>query len=331
MEKKGALTLLFCVLSVLGLMLYSGQACAADYPTKPINIWVSYAPGGSLDTVTRTICPIAAKILGQPIIVENKAGGGGTVALALLANAKPDGYTLASATDSAIVRQPQFQKVTYKPLKSFTPLIAYAAVQNGIVVRKDAPWNSLKELIAYAKANPGKVKYGTGGVGTGMHHAVVVLERQGNIKMIHVPYKGNADALTALMGGHLDFASAGPELYPFVRSGSLKLLAMTENKRHPSYPNVPTMTELGYEFSNDAFFTIVAPAGLPADIAKKVEDAFQKAAESKEVKAVLGTLELRPVLFVGKAYADRLNSYWNRMEKSLKETGLIKEPATSPY
>jgi tripartite-type tricarboxylate transporter receptor subunit TctC len=331
MRMRGSwMRLLFC--AVMGfMMMSSGNQAWAVYPDRPITVWVSYAPGGSIDTVSRTICTIASKILGQPIVVENKAGGGGTVALALLANTKPDGYTLASATDSAIVRQPQFQKVTYTPLKSFTPLIAYAAVQNAITVRKDAPWKTLKELLDYAKANPGKIKYGTGGVGTGMHHAVVVLEHQTGAKMIHVPYTGNADALTALMGGHLDFASAGPEIYPFERSGALRLLAIAENKRHPAYPNVPTMTELGYEFANDALFAIVGPAGLPADVAKKVEDAFQKASESKEVKAVLSNLELRPVLYVGKDFEDRLKNYWPKMEKSLKDTGLIKEPATSPY
>lgn len=303
----------------------------AEYPDRPITMLVTYAPGGSLDMTTRAISTVAEKILGQPIVVENKPGGGGTVALALIANAKPDGYTLCAATDSGIIRAPQLQKVTYKPLKSFTPIIAYAAVQNAICVRKEAPWKSLQDLIDYAKSNPNKIKYSTGGVGTGMHHAMVLLEHKAGIKWIHLPYKGNADAMTALMGGHVDVCSAGPEIYPFERAGSVRILAIAETKKHPKYPEVPTLKELGYDFANDAFFTVVGPAGLPADVVNKVASAFAKAAESKEVKAVLDKLELLPVLYVGKEYEEHLKSYWVRMEKGLKETGLIKEPATSPY
>jgi tripartite-type tricarboxylate transporter receptor subunit TctC len=319
-----------CVGLVLLISFFVVEA-RAEYPDRPISVWVTYAPGGSLDMTTRAITAVVAKILGQPMVVENKAGGGGTVALALIANAKPDGYTLCSGTDSGIVRAPQLQKVTYKPLKSFTPLVAYAAVQNAIVVKKEAPWKSLKELLDYAKKNPNKVKYSSGGVGTGMHHAMALLEVKEGIKWIHVPYKGNADAMTALMGGHVDACSAGPEVYPFERAGSVRILAMAETRRNPNYPDIPTMKELGYDFANDAFFTIVGPAGLPQDVARKIENAFVKAAESKEVKAVVEKLDLLPVLYVGKEYDDHLKNYWPRMEKSLKETGLIKEPATSPY
>ena len=126
------------------------------------------------------------------------------------------------------------QKVTFKPLKSFTPLIAYAAPYNGIVVKNDAPWKTFKELIEYAKKNPNKVKYGTGGIGTAMHHAMAFVEHQDGIKWIHVPYKGNADALTALLGGHVDVASVGPEWVPFVKSGTMRILAVTEEKRNPN-------------------------------------------------------------------------------------------------
>ncbi len=319
-----------CVGLVLLVSFFVVEA-RAEYPERPITVWVTYAAGGSLDMTTRAITAVVAKILGQPMVVENKAGGGGTVALALIANAKPDGYTLCSGTDSGIVRAPQLQKVTYKPLKSFTPLVAYAAVQNAIVVKKEAPWKTLKELLEYAKNNPNKIKYSSGGVGTGMHHAMALLEVKEGIKWIHVPYKGNADAMTALMGGHVDACSAGPEVYPFERAGSVRILAIAETRRNPNYPDIPTMKELGYDFANDAFFTIVGPAGLPQDVSRKIENAFVKAAESKEVKAVVEKLDLLPVLYVGKEYDDHLKSYWSRMEKSLKETKLIKEPATSPY
>jgi tripartite-type tricarboxylate transporter receptor subunit TctC len=325
----------YACLFVCGCLAIAGCLLPADvraeYPDRPITMYVTFAAGGSMDMSTRAISAAAEKILGQPIMVENKGGGGGTVALALLANVKPDGYTLCGATDSGIIRAPQMQKVTYKPLKDFTPLIAYAQPFNAILVKKDAPWKSMKELIEYAQKNPNKIKYSTGGVGTGMHHGMAVVERVAGIKWIHVPYKGNADALTALLGGHVDVCSAGPEGYPHERAGTIRILAIAESKRNPKYPDIPTLKELGYDFANDAFFSIVGPAGLPPDIVKKLESAFTKAAESKEVKTVIDKLDLVPVLYVGKEYDDHLKSYWPRMEKSLKEIGLIKESATNPY
>lgn len=331
MKRAGTCVCLFvCGCLAIGVCLLPA-AVRAEYPDRPITMYVTYAPGGSMDMSTRAISAAAEKILGKPIMVENKPGGGGTVALALLANAKPDGYTLCGATDSGIIRVPQMQKVTYKPLKDFTPLIAYAQPLNTIVVRNDAPWKSMKELLEYAKKNPNKIKYSSGGVGTGMHHAMVFIEHQDGMKWIHVPYKGNADALTALMGGHVDVTSVGPESYPFARAGTVRILAIAESRRNPKFPDIPTLKELGYDFANDAFFSVLGPAGLPQDITKKLEDVFTKAAQSNEVKTVIDKLDLLPILYVGKQYDDHLKGYWPKMEKSLKETGLIKEPATSPY
>jgi len=332
MKNKNLRVLVFvCGCAILFLLCTFSAKVNAEYPERPIAVMVTYAAGGSMDMSTRAICAAAEKILGKPMIVENKPGGGGTVALALLANAKPDGYTLCGATDSGIIRVPQLQKMTYKPLKDFTPIIAYAQPLNTIVVRKDAPWKNMKELLEYAKKNPNKIKYSSGGVGTGMHHAMAYLELQDGIKWIHVPYKGNADALTALMGGHVDVASVGPESYPFARSGEVRILAIAESRRNPKFPDIPTLKELGYDFANDAFFSILGPAGLPPDIEKKLENAFVKASESKEVRVIIDKLDLLPILYVGKDYDKHLKSYWPRMEKSLKDTGLMKESATQPY
>lgn len=303
----------------------------AQFPDRAITMYCAFAPGGSMDLATRAISGAAEKILGKPVMVENKGGGGGTVALALLANAKPDGYTLCGVPNTGIIRAPQFQKVTYKPLKSFTPIVAYAVPYNGIVTRTDAPWKTFKELIDYAKKNPNKVKYGTGGPGTAMHHAMAFVEHQENIKWIHVPYKGNADALIACLGGHVDVASLGPEYVPQARAGQVRILAITEEKRNPNFPEAPTLKELGYDFANETLFSVVGPAGMPADVVSILEGAFAKAAQTNEVKTALDKLDLVPILYVGKDYEERLKNLWFRLEKNLKDTGLIKEPATSPY
>lgn len=329
-RRIACVSLLVCACLVLIMSVCAVQA-RAEFPDRPITMFISMAPGGSVDICTRSISAAAEKILGKPIIIENRAGGGGTVAYALVANAKPDGYTLCGGVSTGIVRAPQMQKVTFKPLKSFTPLIAYAGPYNGIVVKTDAPWKTFKELVEYAKKNPNKIKYGTGGIGTAMHHAMAFIEHQDGIKWIHIPYKGNADAMTALLGGHVDVASVGPEWVPFVRSGTMRVLVITEEKKNPNYPDVPTLKELGYDFANETVFSIVGPAGLPPDIAKKLESAFAKAAASNEVKTAVEKLDLVPILIVGKDYDEYLKSVWSRLEKNLKETGLIKEPATSPF
>ena len=320
---------------VLGALSFSLAALAffapgakAEFPEKPITIEVAFAPGGSMDMSTRAMAAAAEKQLGKPIVVENKGGGGGTVALALVANAKPDGYMLCAATSTGIVRAPQMQKVTYRPLKAFTPIIGFATPQNAIVVRSDAQWKTLKELLEYAKKNPNKVKYSTTGVGSAMHHAMAYLEHQESIKWIHVPYKGTADALTALMGGHVDVCSSGPEHVPFARAGQVRILAYTEEKRNPKQPDVPTLKELGYDFVNETVFSIVGPAGLSADVLSRLEGAFAKAKDSPEFKGVVERLDLIPVYYNSKEYDRFLKDSWARLEKNLKETGLIKEPAT---
>lgn len=324
---KKILTISVCFLFVLTLLFCSSEALA-EYPERPITLLVAFAPGGSMDLSSRAMAAAAEKLLGNPVVVENKGGGGGTVALALVANAKPDGYTLCAATSTGIVRAPQMQQVTFKPLKSFTPIIGFASPQNAIVVRSDAPWKTFREFLDYAKKNPGKVKYGTTGVGSAMHHVMAYLELKEGIKWIHLPYKGTADAMTALMGGHVDACSSGPEHVPFARQGQVTILAYAEERRNPKIPDVPTLKELGYDWANETVFSIVGPAGLPPAILAKLESAFTKAKDGPEFKTVIDKLDLVPVYYNAKEYDQFLISSWARLEKNLKETGLIKEPAT---
>jgi tripartite-type tricarboxylate transporter receptor subunit TctC len=332
-EKDCRLKKLLMAVALSGLALGSLflAHARAEYPERPITMDVAFAPGGSMDMASRAMAAAAEKYLGKPIIIDNKGGAAGTVALALVANAKPDGYTLCAGTSTGIVRAPQMQKVTYKPLKSFTPIIGYATPQNAIVVRSDAPWKTLKELLDYAKKNPNKVKYSTTGVGSAQHHAMAYLEHQEKIKWIHVPYKGSADAMTALLGGHVDVCSSGPEHVPYARAGQVRILAYTEEKRNPRQPDVPTLKELGYDFVNETVFSVFGPAGLPADVLAKLESAFTKAKDSPEVKTVMDKLDLLPVYYNSKEYDRFLKESWARLDRTLKETGLIKEPATQPY
>jgi len=312
-------------------LLFVAQAVRAEYPELPITIVVGFDPGAATDITTRTISAGAEKYLGKPIVIENKGGGGGSVALSVVANAKPDGYLLCAAPNVSMIDTALIQKVTFKPLKSFTPIIAHSAAEHtALVVKSDSPWKTFEELIVYAKKNPGKIKYSTAGVGTGMHVAMEVIARKEGIKWVHVPYKGTAPSLTALLGGHVDACSAGIGYQPHAQAGSIRILADHGLKRQKEFPNVPTLKELGYDFSNDTVHAIVGPAGLPADIVKKLEAAFSKGMETSEFKASQEKLFLNPIHYDSKEYERHLKDKWVRTEKAFKELGIIKEPATQP-
>ena len=312
------------------LLAFSVQTARAQYPERPINLLVGFAAGGSMDLSARALAASAEKVLGQPIIIENKPGGTGMVALAAMLAQKPDGYTLCATPSSVIIRVSQIQKAPFKPFTSFRPIIGFTEPQLGIVVKSDAPWKTLKDLVSYAQKNPNKLKYGTTGIGSTTHAAVDEIAAKHKLRMIHIPYKGSMEALTALLGGHIDFASLTSELIPPVKSGQSRLLAVISENRSPLFSDIPTLKELGYDFANDAIFAVVAPANIPADVAKKLEDAFAVATKSKEYLDSLDKIGMIPVYYDGNKFSEFLRTYWGKINKHLTATGIIKEAATAP-
>ncbi len=221
------------IMLVVISLICSGPAWA-EYPDRSITVLVGFVPGGSMDLSARALAKSAEKILGQPVLIENKPGGTGTVALAALLSQKPDGYTLCATPSSVLIRVSQQQKVPFKPFTSFKTVIGFTEPQLGLVVKSDAPWKTLKDLTAYAAKNPGKLKYATTGVGSTTHAAVEEISpRKDNLQLIHVPYKGSMEALTALLGGHVEFAALTSELVPAVKSGQARLLAVISEKSVP--------------------------------------------------------------------------------------------------
>jgi tripartite-type tricarboxylate transporter receptor subunit TctC len=312
------------------IICHTGEA-RSEFPESSISLVVPYDPGGAMDTLARTIALGAERQLGKPIVVENKGGGGGAVGLALVANSKPDGYTLCAAANVTVVDAALMQKVTFKPLKSFTPILGHSLAEHtALIVKSDTPWKSFKEFIDYAKANPGKIKYSTAGVGMGMHMAMEVISRKEGIKWVHVPYKGSAPATVALLGGHVDACSAGLGWQTYARSGDVRVLADHGKTRSAEFPDVPTLWELGYGFSNDTIHAIVGPAGIPPDVRKKLEEAFKKAMETPEFKTAQEQFYVAPVYYVGDEYERHLQERWVAVEKIMKEAGIITEAATSP-
>jgi tripartite-type tricarboxylate transporter receptor subunit TctC len=279
-------------LGLAGLLLAAGTAVAQNFPTRPITLVCPFPPGASADAALRALATAASKELGQQIIVENKPGVAGTLGASSIVNAKPDGYTLSQVTNT-LVRQPFIGKTNYDVTRNFTYVLGVTAFEFGLAVRADAPWKSFQELIAYAKKHPG-LNYGTSGVGAVQHQ---IMQRIGEIEQInwtHVPYKGQAPAMTDLEGGHLDLLSDTSAWAPFVDAGNFRLLAVYNETRLKRWPNVPTLKELGYDLADSVPWGIVGPAGMDPAIVKRLDAAFRKAMQDKVFLDALAMLGQEP-------------------------------------
>jgi tripartite-type tricarboxylate transporter receptor subunit TctC len=327
--RRGLIFALAGALMISDFVMGSSQAFAA-YPDRPITLLVGFAPGVSMDLSARALAQSVEKILGQPVVIENKTGGTGTVALATLLSQNPDGYTLCATPSSVLIRVSQMQQVPFKPLKSFIPIIGFATPPLGIVVKSDSPWKNLRDLIETVRKNPGKITYATTGVGSTTQAAVDEIIVKEKVQMIHVPYKGSIEALTSLLGGHVDFASLTSEFVASVKSGQTRLLATMSEKRLPKFPYALTLKEAGYDFVNDAVYSIVGPSNLPSDTAEKLEAAFAKATKDDEYLETLDRIDMVPVYYDGKSLEKFLRVQWKKINTHLIATGLITEAATLP-
>ncbi len=326
---RGGAVLLF---GCLPLLLMLSTPTHAEFPDKSITMLISFDAGSTTDILGRAIGMTSEKYLNTRFIYENRGGGGGTVALGVLSAAKPDGYTISVIPSDSVVYTPLMQKVPFKPLKSFTPVIGFsAAPHTALIVKPDAPWKSFGEFVDYAKKNPRKIHYSTAGVGTGMHLAMEYVGNKEGIQWVHIPYKSAAAARTALMGGHVEACSAGAEFVPFAKQGLVRVLVTHGEKRSPAFPDVPTMKELGYDFVKETIHSVVAPAPLPPDVLKRLEAGLTKGAESAEFIAIRDKLDCLPSYMNSADYDRYLKDLWVRTEKTFKEANIIKEPATQPY
>jgi len=300
------------------IVLMSGFSFAQEYPTKPVNATVVYAAGGTMDTTARAIAGPAEKLLGQQFAVTNVGGAGGAVGLGIVAKQKPDGYHLGVCSHAGLVFVPHVQSVTYK-LDDFVPVMHYGFSPNAVVVRTESPWRTLKELIEYARQNPKKVTYSTGGTGSPMHLAMEFIARQENIQWTHIPYQGANPAMIALLGGHVMAESGSTEWMPHVKEGKLRLLAAQGEKRMKAFPDVPTLRELGYDFTSGAYFMFVAPKGTSQLIVNKLDDTLRKAMEDPKFLDLLTKLEMEVAYRNSsdlKKYLEETNA---RLEKQFAE------------
>ena len=280
-------------LLALALALPAADPAAAEpYPSKPIKIVVPYAVGGATDLITRVVAQSLSASLGASVIVENRTGGGGTLATRAVAQADPDGYTLLTATNGPFAIGPAiYRNVGYDPVKNFAPIAYLADAPDLIVVRSDLPVNSLEALCAYARAHPGQLNYGAG-LGTPAHLLVEWLKVKSGSDIVYIPHRGGAPATADLLGGQ---TQVGIEilapLLPYLRDGKLKPLAVTGARRSPELPDVPTLGESGFPGASFiAAFGMVAPAGTPPDIVRTLNTAINESLGSDATKATLARI-----------------------------------------
>ena len=273
---------------------------AQSFPSRPVTLYCAFPAGGPTDQVFRAFAEAAAKTLGQSVVVENKPGAGGTLAALSMRGARADGYTLAQMP-MGLFRIPHMQKSpTFDPINDFTYVVNLTGYTFGLVVPADAPFTTVKELVDYAKANPGKLNYGSTGVGTSPHLAVEEFASRAGIRLNHVPFKGSADLMQAILGGHIMAASDSTGWAPHVASGRLRLLATYGSKRTKRWPDVPTLDELGYQTVSDSPFGLGGPKGMDPAVVKTLQDAFRKAMDEPKVQQILDRFD-QPMVYMSAA------------------------------
>ncbi len=267
---------------------------AAEFPSKPITLICPWGAGGSTDVFLRVLAERASKYLGQPVIIENKPGGGGTVGPSIMAaTAKPDGYTI-SQIPMGIFRYPHMMKVNYDPLKDFTYIIQLAGYGVGVVVRADSPWKTWEEFISYSKANPGKISFASTGVGTATGMTMELIALKQGLKWIHVPFKSAGETIAAILGSHVNAAADTMVGGPEIDAGQLRLLVTWGNERTKKWPHVPTLKELGYGIVANSPFGLAGPRGLDPKVVKILHDAFKKGMEEPAFQKILDKFEMEP-------------------------------------
>ncbi len=280
-------------LAAVCLAVVASAASAQNYPTKPITLIIPWPPGGPTDVTMRALAEAASRHLGQPIMIENKAGGAGTIGPAVMAaTGKPDGYTL-SQMPITVYRLPMMQKTNWKA-DDFTYIIHLTGYVFAMFTGADSPFKKWEDVVEYAKKNPEKVTYGTPGAGSSLHLGTEMIAEKAGIKMTHVPFKGAAEVNAAIVGGHIMLGSSGTSIKPMVDNGKARFLNVWSEKRVSFLPEIPTLKDLGYPFVIDSPWGLAGPKGMDPKVVAKIHDAFKKALEEKHVVDTLLRFDMLP-------------------------------------
>lgn len=282
------------LLAILTVALAAGTATAQSWPAKPVRLIVPYAPGGSTDNATRAFADKLSQRLGQQFVIENKGGAAGAIGVETGAKAPPDGYSFVVLPLATVTVLPHARKLPYDAFKDFTYVGRFVAGTLTFAVQANLPANDIKSYLALAKANPGKYFYASPGIGAMPHLAVEALKELAQVNLVHVPYRGGAEAIQDFLAGNVHSVHESNTM-PIVKSGKAKMLAVIDTERHPDFPDVPTLAEAvpGYDVVN--WFGMAGPAGVPAEILQKLSAELNAIAAMDDVRARLLPLGLRPI------------------------------------
>jgi tripartite-type tricarboxylate transporter receptor subunit TctC len=293
---------------------------AQSYPTRPVTLVVPWPAGGSTDIGLRALATATEKHLGQSIVIENRPGAGGTVGVTqMAATAAPDGYTVAQVAIT-LFRLPFTSKTTFDPVRDLSHVIGVSGYTFGVVVRADSPWKTFPELLAYAKANPGVINYGTPGAGTSLHITMEQIAKAQGITWTHVPFKGNAESMNALLGGHIHVVADSTGWGPLVNTGKFRLLVTWGASRTKNWPDAPTLREVGIDMVSNSPFGIAGPKGMDPAVVKVLHDAFKKGMEEPSHLEALAKLDQELVYLSSadyRAYAVRELAEQKKMIEAL--------------
>ncbi len=279
--------------------------CAQSWPTRPIRLVVNSAPGAGVDVATRALTPQLSEALGQPVVIDNRPGAGGNVGLEVVARAASDGYTLLASPGGGIVMAPHVSKLNVNVDKDIVAVSPTVSLSIFLVVRAGLPIRSVSELIAYARAHPGKLNFGSSGTGSSLHIAGEMLLHAANIQAVHVPFKGGSPAVAALLGGQVDFLfDPGPAL-AHVKTDKLRLLGVARSKRSIYFPDAPTLKEAGVDIDLELVQGIYAPAGTPRDVVTRLNREIARIVQTPEVRTIVAGIGGEPVVASPEEFASR--------------------------
>ena len=306
----------------LAVLLASGAA-AQEFPSRPIALICPWPPGGSTDTHLRRFAEIATRYLGQPVVIENKPGAGGTIGPGNMAQtARPDGYTLSQMHMGAF-RLPHMQKLAWDPVSDFTYIIGLSGYTFGVVVKSDSPFNSFRDLLDYARAHPGKMSYGSTGTGTSPHLLMEEVAMKTGVEFLHVPFKGSGDSTQALLGGHVMAQSDSSGWGRFVDAGQFRLLVTFGSQRTKRWPAVPTANDLGLDMVYSSPYGIVGPRGMEARVVKILHDGFKKTLDDPEHQKVLDQLDQERWYQSSEDYAKYARETFQKERVLIERLGLL--------
>jgi tripartite-type tricarboxylate transporter receptor subunit TctC len=294
------------------------QGSGKGFPAKPIKLIIAFPAGGPTDITMRSLADNASKVLGQPVIVENKPGAGGTLPAQQLQTVQPDGYTVAQIP-LGVFRLPYTTKITWDPVKDIAYVLNVTGYAFGMVVPTDSPLKTWTHFVGWAKANPGRLTYGSTGTLTSPHLTTELIAQKLGIQLQHIPYKGSADLAQAIVGGHIMAASDSTGFAPLVEAGKLRVLNTWGEKRLAKFPDAPTLKELGIDIVQNSPFGIGAPRGTPPAVIKRLHDGFKKAMEQPSYVQALARYDMLPMYMSSSGYAKFAQ------ETFLKEKALVEK------